>query len=61
MAPRSTKHGLVLPPPSEQQITAVIAALRKDAGTWDEACDELREAAAVAAPWVSGLSETSGS
>jgi hypothetical protein len=28
---------------------AAIEALRKDEGTWDEASDELREAAAVAA------------
>ena len=38
-----------MPPPSEQQIKAAIEALRKDAGTWDAASDELRQAARVAA------------
>jgi hypothetical protein len=38
-----------MPPPSEQAVLAAIAALRADAGTWDDAAGELREAAAVAA------------
>jgi hypothetical protein len=36
-------------PPNEQQVKAAIQALRTDAGTWDDASDDLRAAAQVAA------------
>ncbi len=36
-------------PPNDQQVRAAIDALRTDAGTWDAASDELREAARVGA------------
>jgi hypothetical protein len=36
-------------PPTEQQVKAAIAALRKDGDTWAAGSDALRDAAAVAA------------
>jgi hypothetical protein len=35
-------------PPTEEQVTAAIGALRQDASTWDSGAAELRDAAGAA-------------